>query len=424
LLQNIFAIAVRSEIVARPAVLGFLFAMVRKTSRTCFVLVLLAFFCGLSSPAQHAPSQDAQSLIMQGQKALAEKQYTTAEQDFTRLLQLGVRTAPVYSNLGVVYMRVGKIDKAITMLDKARNLAPTVPGIRLNLGLAYLREQEFKLASRSFAEVISLDPNDLQAQYLKGMCDFMTDDFQAAVDSLQPIFDQEQTDLEYLFMLGISYGMLKRDEDSQRTFAHLVEVGGDTPHLHLLLGKAYLALGQLSEADKELQQATKGEPLPYAHYYRGILAQKQGKTDEATAQFSEEVALIPNNPWAYKELATIQMDRDENAKAIQLLERGVKNNPESADLYATLGRAYLHAPDTKRAVAMLKKAIALDPKSGMYHYQLAQAYLAEGHRQQAEVEKQQARKLMSGDSQGKMEQFSRGSGSPTPDGNERKRIID
>ena len=98
----------------------------------------------------------------------------------------------------------------------------------------------------------------------------MTDDFQSAVDALQPIMEKEQSDLEYLFMLGISYGMLKRDQESRRTFAQLVEAGGDTPHLHLLLGKAYLALDQLADADRELGLATKGDSLPYADYYRGF----------------------------------------------------------------------------------------------------------------------------------------------------------
>jgi tetratricopeptide (TPR) repeat protein len=377
--------------------------------RSGFPFVLAVLFFWQLPGAQGAQTPDTQTLIAHGQKALSEKQYDAAEQDFTQLLQQGVRTAPVYSNLGVVYLRLGKIDKAVEMLGKAEKLAPSFAGIHLNLGLAYLREHEFKLASKSFGEVVAMEPNHVQARYLKGLCDFMTDDFQGTVNSLQPIMEQEKDDLEYLFMLGISYGMLKRNEDAERTFARLIEAGGNTPHLHLLLGKAYLALGQLSEADKELQLATKGEALPYAHYYRGVLAQKQEKTDEAVEQFSQEVALVPNNPWAYKELATIKMDRDDFAGAIALLEKGVANNPESADLYATLGRAYLHSPDTKHAVSMLKKAISLDPKSGMYHYQLAQAYLAEGRRQEAETEKQKARSLMSGDSQGKMEQFSRGS---------------
>ena len=242
-------------------------------------------------------------------RLLPTKQYPAAEEDFNHLLRLGIHTAPVYSNLGVVYLRSGKPDDAIRMLERAKELAPTVAGIRLNLGLAYFHEREYKQASRYFGEVLSLDPDHLQARYLQGICGFMTDDFQAAVDSLRPLFAQETNDLEYLFMLGISYGMLKRAEESQQAFAQLVKAGGDTPQLHLLLGRAYLALGDFQEADQELTQASQNGPLPYAHYYRGVLAQKQGQLDRAAEEFGQETALMPNNPWAFKELATIKVDQ-------------------------------------------------------------------------------------------------------------------
>ena len=71
-------------------------------------------------------------------------------------------------------------------------------------------------ASRYFGEVLSLEPNHVQARYLQGICAFMTDDFQAAVDSLRPLYAQEANDLEYLYMLGISNGMLKRRRNPNR----------------------------------------------------------------------------------------------------------------------------------------------------------------------------------------------------------------
>ncbi len=265
-----------------------------------------------------------------------------------------------------------------------------------------------RLASRYFGEVLSLEPNHVQARYLQGICGFMTDDFQAAVDSLQPLYAQEASDLEYLFMLGISDGMLKRTEESQQVFAQLVKAGGDTPHLHLLLGKAYLALGDLNAADEELMKASKDGPLPYAHYYRGVVAQKQGQMDHAADEFAQEVALIPNNPWAFKELAIIKVDRGDVRGATQLLERGVTNNPDTPDLYAALGRTYLQSANPRSAVPVLKRAISLDPRNGTYHFQLARAYQAEGLHQKAEEEMAQTRALSNGGTTGQMELLSRG----------------
>jgi tetratricopeptide (TPR) repeat protein len=371
-------------------------------------LGVLVISCSLPVAAQSTTPKEVQAIFAHGQKALADKQYPAAREDFSRLLRLGVRTAPVYSNLGVVYLHSGRPDEAIKMLESAERLAPTVAGIRLNLGLAYFREREFKLAAPYFGEVLSLDPNHVQARYLQGICAFMTDNFQAAVDSLQPLFAQESNDLEYLFMLGISDGMLKRSEESQQVFAQLVKAGGDTPHLHLLLGKAYLALGDLNAADEELTKADKDGPLPYAHYYRGIVAQKQGQMDRAADEFAQEVALIPNNPWAFRELAIIKVDRGDVRGATQLLERGVTNNPDTPDLYAALGRTYLQSANARSAVPALKRAISLDPRNGTYHFQLARAYLAEGLHQKADEEMAQTRALSNGGVAGQMELLSRG----------------
>src|SRR5882757_1156098 len=371
-------------------------------------LGLLAVSCCLPVGAQSIRPNEIQAIFAHGEKALADKQYPAAREDFSRLLHLGVHTAAVYSNLGVVYLRSGRPDEAIKMLESAERLAPSVAGIRLNLGLAYFREREFKVASRYFGEVLSLDPNHVQARYLQGICSFMTDDFQAAVDSLQPLFAEEANDLEYLFMLGISDGMLKRTEESQQVFAQLVKAGGDTPHLHLLLGKAYLALGDLDAADGELVKAGKDGPLPYAHYYRGIVAQRQGRIDRAAEEFAQEVALVPDNPWAFKELAIIKGDQGDVRGATQLLERGVTHNPDAPDLYAALGRTYLQSANPRSAVPALKRAISLDPKNGTYHFQLARAYLAEGMRQKADEEMAQTRVLSNGGTPGQMELLSRG----------------
>lgn len=383
-------------------------AMGFERNRRRLRLGLLAICCCLPLAAQSNAPNEVQAIFAHGEKALADKQYPAAREDFSRLLRLGVHTAPVYSNLGVVYLRSGRPDEAIKMLQSAEKLAPAVAGIRLNLGLAYFREREFKVASRYFGEALSLQPDHLQARYLQGICSFMTDDFQGAADSLQPLYAQEATDLEYLFMLGISDGMLKRTEEAQQVFAQLVKAGGDTPHLHLLLGKAYLALGDLNAADEELKKASKDGPLPYAHYYRGIVAQKQGEVDHAAEEFAQEVALVPNNPWAFKELAIIKVDQGDVKGATHLLERGVSHNPDTPDLYAALGRTYLQTANPRSAVPVLKRAISLDPRNGTYHFQLARAYQAEGLPQKAAEEMAQTRALSNGGATGQMELLSRG----------------
>ena len=178
----------------------------------------------------------------------------------------------------------------------------------------------------------------------------MMDEFSDAIAAFEPIQISEQDDLEYLFMLGTSYGMVKRTDDSLRIFQRMVSAGGDTPHLHLLLGKSYLALSQLDNAAVELKRATENASLSFAHYYLGVLHRQQGRLDLAATEFEKEIEIAPGNASAYKDLAEIRLDQSDVQGAVTVLEKGVERNPDAPELLATLGRAYVQVPAESRAI--------------------------------------------------------------------------
>jgi Flp pilus assembly protein TadD len=390
--------------------------MVSDSYRNSLIVLTLAVLCPSQLPAQQPKPPDSKALFEHGERALSKGQNAVAERDFNQLLRQGSRSAPIYTNLGVVYLRTNRPDAAIRVLAQAEKLAPAVAGIHLNLGLAYFRKREFKRAATQFGTVISADPANLQAHYLQGICRFMMDDFGLAISAFEPILDQEQDDLEYLYMLGTSYGMLKRDDDARKIFERLVKAGGETPHLHLLLGKAYLALGQNEKAEQELQRAAAGQPLPYAHYYLGVLYRKVGKLVQAAAQFEKEIETDPGNPWAFKEISEIKLESDDTAGAILLLEKGTAHNPDAPDLFAILGRAYLRVSNVPRATTAFRRAIALDGKNGSYHFQLSRALLSAGRGREANTEIERARTLMNAAPEGQMGALSRDQGTSTVPG--------
>ena len=373
----------------------------------CLIARVLAAFLVSTALCAQQPATPKE-IFEQGQQALTAARYAEAERDFNRLLEMGVRTAPVYVNLGVAYSRMGKPVDAIRVWKKAKELAPGMAGIDLNLGLAYYKQREFKQAAPYFAAVVAVDPSSVQARYLEGTCRFMMDQFDAAVAAFQPIADREQTDLEFLYMLGISYGKLKRPADSQRTFARLVEAGGETPHLHLLLGKADFALEDYRSAQAELQKAAAGgSRLPYAHYYLGVVYEKQGKFEAAASEFTKETEISPNDHWAYDDLARIKLDQGDPDGAISLLERAIIRNPDAPTLLSALAKAYLEKSEPRKAIPCLRHAIEIEPGNGNYHYQLGRAYQQSGRKQDAAAEMAKARALQIEVLNSQMEELSR-----------------
>ncbi len=99
-------------------------------------------------------------------------------------------------------MRRQSWSQALDLLNKAEKLAPSVSGIRLNIGLVYYRQSEFRSAIAPFESVVRDYPDSVQARYLLGLCYFFTDRDADAVRALQDLWPQESEDLNYLYVLG------------------------------------------------------------------------------------------------------------------------------------------------------------------------------------------------------------------------------
>ncbi|XP_044511723.1 tetratricopeptide repeat domain-containing protein PYG7, chloroplastic-like [Mangifera indica] len=72
--------------------------------------------------------------------------------------------AQVYNALGVSYIRDGKLEKGITQFETAVKLQPGYVTAWNNLGDAYEKKKDLKLALKAFEEVLLFDPNNKVAR--------------------------------------------------------------------------------------------------------------------------------------------------------------------------------------------------------------------------------------------------------------------
>ena len=89
-------------------------------------------------------------------------------------------------------MRRKQWTKALEMLDKAERLAPQVAGIRLNIGLAYYRQNEFLNAIPQFESVLRDEPDALQPRHLLGLCYLFAERWADAANTLEPLWTQSR----------------------------------------------------------------------------------------------------------------------------------------------------------------------------------------------------------------------------------------
>ena len=181
--------------------------------------------------------------------------WPTAETAFRRVLSVDPQSGAAYANLGVIAMRRKEWDHALSLLQKAEKLEPKMSGIRLNIGLVNYRRGDYAAAIAPLSSVVRDQPDSQQPRYLLGLCQVFTEHYADAVSTLEPLWPQLSNDVTYLYVLDIAaHGSGKSDLDEKALY-RLVEIGGQSPEFHLILGKAYLNREEPDKAISELELA-------------------------------------------------------------------------------------------------------------------------------------------------------------------------
>ena len=169
--------------------------------------------------------------------------------------------AAAYANLGVIAMRRKQWDRALELLQKAEKLDPKMAGVRLNIGLVKYRRGDYPGAIEPLASVVRDQPDSYQARYLLGLCEVFTQRYADAVSTLEPLWEKSSSDFMYLYVLGIAAHNAGNKELDEKALARLLEVGGETPEFHLILGKAYL---NRHEPEKAVDGIAEGRECEFA----------------------------------------------------------------------------------------------------------------------------------------------------------------
>lgn len=168
---------------------------------------------------------------------------------------------------------------------------------------------------------------------------------------------------------------------------------------HTLLGELLLSLRRNDEAEAELQKASTMASTPteeasieaglgnvamrrermddaIPHYQRvaelnpnypgiwfniGFAQRLLGQLDEAEATYKHAVQIEPTDIRSYSDLTAIYMNRGENQHAHDIMEQGIRANPDSAHLHALFASVLFELGDARGAQRELQQAEAIDP---------------------------------------------------------------
>jgi tetratricopeptide (TPR) repeat protein len=369
---------------ALPASLGTSFALAASAAPR------IATQSPSASPTPHA----LQATFEAGQKALIRGDLQQAEEKFHEVLKWDPLNVGAHANLGVIHMRRNQWGGALTEFKTAERLAPKVAGIRLNIGLVYFRESDYRAAIPPLESVVRDEPNSLQPRYLLGLCYFLAERYSQAVGALQPLWEKESSNLSYLYIVSIAADKTGKQALENQAAARMLEVGGNSPEVHLLIGKADLARQANESAMKELQAAAKANPrLPFVHFYLGIAYRRLNKFAPAKQEFRQDLTLDPNIAYTYDELGIVCSDLGQDQQAREYFREALRLNARLASSYYGLARIDFQEKRYEEAWSALAHAGKLDPHSASVHYLRGEILLGMGRRAESQSEFKMAARM-------------------------------
>jgi tetratricopeptide (TPR) repeat protein len=330
---------------------------------------------------------DARAQFAEGEAALKSGDLDAAEAAFRKVVAIDPRSGAAYSNLGVIAMRRKAWNEALTFLKKAAKLAPNVSGIRLNIGLVRFRQGDYGAAIPEFSSVLRDQPDSEQARYLLGLCDLFAERYGDAVSALEPLWPQKANDFMYLYVLSLAADAAAQKELGERAMVRLVEVAGDSPEFHLMLGKAYLNREETQKAVIELQRAASINPnLPFVHFNLGIAYVRAGDNTRAEEEFRRDINIEPDLPEPYQLLGEFYLRAGKDDEAEKLFQEALQRNPKMPDSLSGLAKIYLRKEKYQQALAAVDSALRITPRAERLHFLRGRVLTKLGRREEAEKE--------------------------------------
>jgi tetratricopeptide (TPR) repeat protein len=136
----------------------------------------------------------------------------------------------------------------------------------------------------------------------------------------------------------------------------------DDAHIEMHLGEIAFEQKQYENALKHYQHVADYRSN-YAESWAS-LAKVYGKLeqyDEAEANYKRAIELEPDNEDYYYTLSEMFAANKQPQKAIEVLEEGLINNPDSAIMHLFLALRYIDIGDYRQAEIFIEKAERLDP---------------------------------------------------------------
>ncbi len=286
-------------------------------------------------------------------RAYASAGNTKAARDLvSRLLQENPDNHAVRTLEGQLLLDEGRREQALASAKLAAKGDPTSAVAQFTLGKAYASIGDRSGAEAAFREVLRINPRAVPAQ--------------VELSTLR---------------LGESGG-----NDSLRLAEEATKAQPGSYDAKIALIRSLLAAGDLTRAEREIQQLQNQKPTAAGYAQLGGLALARFEFAKARAAYDMALEIEPGSIEALAGQLSVDLKQGNAAGARARLSSRLSTDKPRLELLLLAARTYMSLNDLKDSEAILRRAIEMEPASQPAYSMLAQTYMRLGRLDDARVE--------------------------------------
>ncbi len=355
-------------------------------------LALAATPLGAQTRQAAPPKPTAESLFQQALELHQAGDVLGAIAAYQASLNLNPDNPGAHSNLGAAYVKLGRYEDAIREYRTAVEADPKNPAFQFNLGLAYYKSAQIPQAAETFARVIAVQRDHLNARLLLGDCYLQMGRFQDTIDALALWQDSYGDSPAFAYILGSA--LIETDRlDQGQVLIDRIFSKGESAEAHLLMATVHLRRTDNPAALDELQKAAAlNAKLPLVHSLMGRALLRTGDQEGAAKAFAAELVNNPNDFQANLEIGDLKKREQKFDEAEPYIRRALRMRPQDPTARFSLAGLHVSRGETEPARVVLESIVADSPTFTEAYVLLATVYYRlqrreDGDRMRAVIEK-------------------------------------
>ena len=368
------------------------------------ILLLVAAACA---------GEDLGELAAKANSALRGGDYAGAERQYRRLVAAAPDMAEAYTNLGLSCHLQRHFSAAVEAFERGLKLRPDMASAWLFLGISYFDLNKPSRALTALKRFTGMRPDDFQGQYYTGLCLLSLDRNREAADQLKRAMQLDPRNVDGWYHLAQSNLRLAEAHVQERgtkgpdpaqfdgfrqgyeeAVAKIAAIDSKSIRIRQLRAGYFQATGEDQKAIAELQALASPElKITGIYYTLGCLYLRDREYDKAISAFESELRLAAPFPRTYLQLGHAWIAKEESARALPILAKAAKEEPESGVPWVEIGRARTKLLEYPGAIQAFLKAIELKEEKSSVYYLLGTAYRKAGKMPEANAAFQKSRQL-------------------------------